>query len=74
LAAALDPGLVTARSLTVEVHLGGLADGQTVADRRAHWGRPPSLDVAVAADVPTFLGRFIDRVGGLAASIPAVAR
>jgi purine nucleosidase len=74
LAAALDPGLVTTRSLTVEVHLGGLADGQTVADRRAHWGRPPNLDVAVAADVPAFLGRFIDRVGGLAASIPAVAR
>ncbi len=74
LAAALDPSLVEARPLTVEVTLGGAADGQTIADRRGHWGRPPNLDVAVSADVPRFLDRFIERVGGLAASIPGVAR
>lgn len=74
LAAALDPTLVTTRPLTVEVHLGGAADGQTIADRRGHWGRPPNLDVAVAADVPRFIDRFIDRVGGLAAERSGVAR
>lgn len=74
LAAALDPTLVTTRQLTVEVHLGGAADGQTIADRRGHWGRPPNLDVAVSADAPRFLDRFIDRVGGLAASMAGMAR
>jgi purine nucleosidase len=74
LAAALDPSLVTARPLTVEVHLGGMADGQTIADRRGHWGRAPTLDVAVAADVPRFLDRFVDRVGGLAVSLAGMAR
>jgi purine nucleosidase len=74
LAAALDPSLVTTRPLTVEVHLGGVADGQTIADRRGHWGRPPNLDVAVSADVPRFLDRFIERVGGLAATRAGMAR
>jgi purine nucleosidase len=74
LAAALDPTLVTTRPLTVEVHLGGAADGQTIADRRGHWGRPPNLDVAVSADVPRFLDRFIERVGGLAATLAGMAR
>jgi purine nucleosidase len=74
LAAALDPTLVTTRPLTVEVHLGGMADGQTIADRRGHWGRAPNLDVAIAADVPRFLDRFIDRIGGLAVSLAGVAR
>ncbi|MFN8520205.1 MAG: nucleoside hydrolase [Chloroflexota bacterium] len=73
LAAALDPTLVSTRPLAVEVHLGGIADGQTIADRRDHWGRPPNLDVAVAADVPAFVDRFIERVGGLAASRSGVA-
>jgi inosine-uridine nucleoside N-ribohydrolase len=74
LAATLDPSLVTTRALTVEVHLGGIADGQTIADRRGHWGRAPNLDVAVTADVPRFLDRFIDRVGGLAVSRAGMAR
>ena len=74
LAAALEPSLVTTRPLTVEVHLGGAADGQTIADRRGHWGRAPNLDVAVTADVTRFLDRFIDRVGGLAVSRAGVAR
>jgi purine nucleosidase len=74
LAVALDPTLVTAVARTVEVQLGGIADGQTIADRRNHWDRPANLDVAVAVDVPRFLDRFIDRVGGLAASRSGVAR
>jgi purine nucleosidase len=74
LAAALDPSLVTTRALTVDVELSGLAAGQTIADRRGHWDRPPNLDVAVSADVPRFLDRFIERVGGLAASRSVMAR
>jgi len=74
LAAALDPSLVITRPLTVEVHLGGMADGQTIADRRGHWGRAPNVDVAVSADVAGFLDRFIDRVGGLAARMSGMAR
>jgi purine nucleosidase len=74
LAAALDPSLVTTRAMTVEVHLGGTADGQTIADRRGHWGRPPNLEVAVTADVPRFLDLFIERVGGLAAGRSGMAR
>lgn len=74
LAVVLDPTLVTTRALTVEVHLGGVADGQTIADRRGHWGRPPNLDVAVTADASRFLDRFVDRVGGLAATHASVAR
>jgi hypothetical protein len=46
----------------------------TVADRRGLTGLPPNLDVAVSADVAGFLDRFIERVGGLAADHPDVAR
>ncbi len=67
LAAALDPGLVTAQAVHVDVDTaGGLADGQTIADWRGLTGKAPNVDVAVAADAPEFLRRFIDRVGGLA--------
>ncbi len=75
LAASLDPDLVQARAVTVEVELGGtLTAGQTVADWRHHWGRPANLDVAVSVDVDVFLDRFIERVGGLAADRAGVAR
>ncbi len=68
LAATLDPGLVSTRAVTVEVELGGsLTTGQTIADWRGHWGRPPNLDVALTADVDRFLDRFVERVGRLAA-------
>ena len=74
-AAALDPDLVRTRPVTVEVELGGaLTAGQTVADWRHHWARPPNLDVARSVDVDVFLDRFIDRVGGLAAAWSTVAR
>jgi purine nucleosidase len=67
-AAALDPSLVEARPLFVDVETGpGLAHGMTVADWRGLTGRPPNLAVAVEADADTFLRRFVERVGGLAA-------
>ena len=67
LAAALDPALVRTEALPVDVELGGtLTTGETVTDWRRAWGRPPTLDVAVAADAATFFARFVERVGGLA--------
>jgi purine nucleosidase len=73
-AGALDPGLITTESLTVEVELGGRwTTGETVTDWRRSWQRPPNLDVAVSADVDEFFNRFIDRVGNLAARHPNVA-
>jgi purine nucleosidase len=69
-AAALDPALVRTEELAVDVELGGtLTTGETVADWRRAWGRDPTLAVAVEADVATFFGRFIDRVGDLAARV-----
>ena len=74
LAAALDPSLVTARAVHVDVDTaGGPADGLTIADWRGLTGTPPNVDVAVAADVPEFMRRFIERVGGLAERRPNVA-
>jgi purine nucleosidase len=68
--AALDPGLVRAEELAVDVELGGtLTTGETVTDWRRAWGRPPTLAVAVEADIATFFARFIERVGDLAARI-----
>jgi hypothetical protein len=46
----------------------------TVADRRRLTGKPPNLDVAVTANVPEFLDRLVERVGGLAADHPDVSR
>jgi purine nucleosidase len=67
-AAALDPGLIRVRPVAVDVELGGtLTTGETVTDWRGVWGRPPNLDVAVAADADEFLRRFVERVGRLAA-------
>ena len=70
LAAALDPGLVRTEAVAVDVELGGtLTTGETVVDWRRVWGRPPNVDVAVEADAATFLERFVERVGDLAARI-----
>jgi len=68
LAAALDPTLVRTEAVTVDVELGGrLTTGETVTDWRRVWGRPPNVDVAVEVDSARFMGRFIERVGELAA-------
>ena len=67
-AAALDPTLIRTEALPVDIELGGtLTTGETVTDWRRVWGRPPNIDVAVEADAETFLNRFVERVGKLAA-------
>jgi len=69
-AAALDPSLVHAEEVAVDVELSGtLTTGETVADWRRAWGRPPTLAVAVEADVAAFFARFVERVGRLAERI-----
>ena len=74
-AAALDPSLIRTEALSVEVELGGTwTTGETVTDWRRSWGRPPNLDVALEADVATFLERFVDRLAGLAAARSGVAK
>jgi purine nucleosidase len=68
-ATALDRHLVTSEPLYVDVETRGeLTTGMTVADRRHLTGKPPNVEVAVSADVATFLDRLIERVGGLAAA------
>ena len=72
-AAALDPTLIRTEALPVDIELGGtLTTGETVTDWRRVWGRPPNIDVAVEADAEAFLDRFVERVGRLAAELPAV--
>jgi inosine-uridine nucleoside N-ribohydrolase len=67
--ATLDRSLVTTEPLHVDVETRGeLTAGMTVADRRHLTGKPPNLDVAVSADVATFMDRLIERIGGLAAT------
>ena len=74
-AATLDRSLVRTQAVSVDVEIGrNLAHGMTVADWRGLLGKPPNLDVAVAVEPDRFLERFIDRIGGLAAATPLVAR
>ncbi len=74
-AAALDRSLVTTEAMFVDVETRGeLTTGMTVADRRHLTGNEPNLDVAVSADIPAFLDRLIERIGGLAADHPNMAR
>jgi purine nucleosidase len=74
-AATLDRTLVTTEPLHVEVETrGDVTDGLTVADRRKLTGRIANLDVAISADIPTFMDRLIERIGGLAADRSGVAR
>jgi len=73
-ATAIDPSLIRTEALAVDVELAGtLTTGETVTDWRRVWGRPATLDVAVEADAATFLDRFVERVGGLAARQAGVA-
>ena len=74
-AAALDRSLIVTEPLFVDVETKGeLTAGMTVADRRRLTGNAPNLDVAVEANIPEFLDRLIERVGGLAADYSNVAR
>ncbi len=68
-AAALDPSLIRTEPASVDVDAGGgPGDGQTIADWRRTTGRRPNADVVVTGDADVFLGRFVDRVGGLASA------
>jgi purine nucleosidase len=74
-AAALDRALVRAEPVFVDVEAGAnLAHGMTIADWRHLTRNPANLDVAVEGDAATFMERFVDRVGGLAARRAGVAR
>ena len=74
-AAALDRSLIKTEALFVDVETAGeLTAGMTVADRRRLTGNAPNLDVAVEANIPEFLDRLVERVGGLAADRSDVAR
>ncbi len=73
-AAALDRSLVTTEPIFVDVETRGeLTTGMTVADRRKLTGKPPNLDVVVTADIPEFMNRLVERIGGLAADHPDVS-
>jgi purine nucleosidase len=73
-AVALDRSLVRTEALTVDMELAGtLTTGETVADWRRTWGRPPNVDVAVEGDAARFLDLFVERVGGLAGRLAAEA-
>jgi purine nucleosidase len=75
LATALDPSLVQTETVTVDVETEGrLTTGETVADFRHRWGRPPNCEVAVSVDSAAFRDRFIERVGNLAARMAVEAR
>ncbi len=74
-AAALDETLVSTQALAVDVETGGeLSAGQTIADFRGLWHRPPNVDVALSADTEEFLRRLVERVGALAERIGVAAR
>jgi purine nucleosidase len=74
-AAALDRSLVSTTALHVDVETRGeLTTGMTVADPRKLTGRTQNLDVASDADIPAFLDRLVERIGGLAGSLPNVSR
>ena len=73
-AATLDRSLVTTEPLFVDVETQGeLTTGMTVADRRHLTGKPANLDVAVTADIATFMDRLVERLGTLAADRSDVA-
>jgi len=74
-AATLDRSLVTTEPWFVDVETQGeLTTGMTVADRRHLTGAEPNLDVAVTADIGTFLDRLVERLGALARDRSDVAR
>jgi len=73
-AAALDESLVSTQPLAVDVETSGvLAAGQTIADFRGLWHRPPNVDVAISADADEFLRRLIERVGAQAERLGVAA-
>ena len=75
LGATLNRGLVKTQPVFVDVETGaGPAHALTVADWRGLTRRTPNLDVAIDANAEAFIRHLIDRLGGLAADTPRVAR
>jgi purine nucleosidase len=73
-AAALDRSLVSASAMAVDVETRGeLTTGMTVADPRRLSGKASNVDVVTDADIPGFMDRLVERVGGLAADRAPVA-
>jgi inosine-uridine nucleoside N-ribohydrolase len=59
----------------VDVETGaGPAHAMTVADWRGLTKRAPNVHVAVTGNADAFLRLLVDRIGGLAADLPVVAR
>ena len=74
-AATLDRALVSATAMAVDVETTGeLTTGMTIADPRRLTRRPANVDVVTDADIPAFLDRLVERIGGLAADRVGVAR
>ena len=74
-AAALDRSLVTTEAVYVDVETRGeITAGMTVADRRHLTGKAPNVDIVFTANIPEFLDRLVERVGGLAADHRNVSR
>ena len=60
----LEPGLVEARRLRVDVEVGdGLTRGRTVADPEGLAGRPPNAEVGVAIDRERLMDVIVEAVG-----------
>ncbi len=74
-AATMTRPLVQTKPVFVDVETGsGPAHAMTVADWRGLTKRPPNLDVAVSGNSEAFLRFLVERLGGLAADTPRVAR
>jgi purine nucleosidase len=66
-AAAIDPSLIGAQRVTVDIETtGALTSGMTVADWRGVWGRPPNADVAIEVEASRFVADFLDAMERLA--------
>ncbi len=66
-AVALDPQVVVARPVAVDIELTGtLTRGMTLADWSRRWGRAPNALIGVDVDPAAFFDRFVNRVGQFA--------
>ena len=66
-AAAIDPTLISTRSVAVDVETAGaLTAGMTVADWGGAWKRSPNAEVAIAVEAERFIAEFLDAMERLA--------
>jgi len=62
LAYAIDPSLFECQQAYVDVHIGGHANGQTMADWRGQWGQEPNVNICTAVDNQRFLDLYYERI------------